>query len=415
MILEFSCSNHKSIKEEIKFSMIAGSDNTLEEGLKEFKCTKVLRSAVVYGGNGSGKSNFLSSIGFMHDLVANSMNHQPGQGIFQASHKLSNPTTPSKYTIQFVKDDVRYAYGFSIQNKEVSEEYLYYFPSGRQVKIFERDFMNITPGDRYKTSFELAYEVLKGNRLFLSCAANYSKMEEVEKAFLFLKDDIVIYNSTVNNWKEYSINAMQSDPVVKDQFLKVLQGLVPDVEDIEVKLQKINIQDIPKEAQLLEPLLSLFSSQNVNQIEAKIRYKYFTTDVMTEESEGIKKLFEVICPILDIIKNGKILLCDELENSLHESIIYEVVNLFHNSQKEKFAQFIFSTHDTSLLSANLFRRDQIWFTELNQQRATNIYSLAEIKNVRKTENLEKGYMSGRYGAIPMINRDFFRMFAKEII
>ncbi len=415
MILEFSCSNHKSIKEEIKFSMTAGSDNTLEDSLKEFNETKILRSAVVYGGNGSGKSNFLSALAFMHELVANSMNHQPGQGIYQAPHKLSASNIPSKYAIQFVKDDIRYAYGFSIKNNEVSDEYLYYFPKGRQVKIFEREYMLISQGHKYKTSFELVYDVLKPNRLFLSCAANYSKLGEVEKAFLFFKDDIVMYNSLINNWKEYSINAMQNDPIIKEQFLKILKELVPDVEGIDVKLQKININDLPKEAQIPEPLRALLNTQEANQMEARIRYKHFTTDVMTEESDGIKKLFEVICPILDIIKNGKILLCDELENSLHESIIYEIVNLFNNSQKDKFAQFIFSTHDTGLLNVNLFRRDQIWFTELNAQRATNLYSLAEIKNVRKTENLEKGYLSGKYGAIPMINKEFFQMFAKEVI
>ena len=116
----------------------------------------------------------------------------------------------------------------------------------------------------------------------------------------------------------------------------------------------------------------------------------------------------MICPIIDILNQGKILICDELEASLHESVIFQIVQLFQHYQKDKFAQLIFSTHDTSLLDTDLFRRDQVWFTQLNtKERATDLYSLVEIKNVRKSENLEKEYVSGKYGAIPMLNKKFF--------
>lgn len=136
---------------------------------------------------------------------------------------------------------------------------------------------------------------------------------------------------------------------------------------------------------------------------------------MTEESTGVKRLFQMICPILDILDKGKILVCDELEASLHESVIFQIVQLFQHYQKDKFAQLIFSTHDTSLLDTDLFRRDQVWFTQLNQERATDLYSLVEIKNVRKSENLEKGYVSGKYGAIPMLNKKFFHELEENIL
>lgn len=106
------------------------------------------------------------------------------------------------------------------------------------------------------------------------------------------------------------------------------------------------------------------------------------------------------------------MVCDEIETSLHESIVYQIVKLFNEARKDLFAQLIFSTHDTSLLDSSLFRRDQIWFTQLDKQRATDLYSLVEIKNVRKTENLEKGYVSGKYGAIPMLNHSFSTLFSK---
>ena len=103
---------------------------------------------------------------------------------------------------------------------------------------------------------------------------------------------------------------------------------------------------------------------------------------------------------------GKILICDEIELGLHEAVVKRILEIFQASKKEEFAQIIFTTHDTTLLTSDLFRRDQIWFTELDHQRSTDLFSLAEVKNVRKEENLAKGYISGKYGAIPMLNPSF---------
>lgn len=412
MILEFSCANHKSIKEKIVFSTIASSDDTYSETLKSFGKYRVLRSAVIYGSNGSGKSNFLSALEFMKNLVCNSINHQPGQGIFQAPHKLSDINTPSEYAIQFVKDDIRYAYGFSIVKSLVEEEYLYYFPKGKQVKIFERNKSDVKAGDRYKGVFDLGLSILKDNRLFLSCAANYSNIEEVEKAFLFFKNDIVVYNPNINNWIEYSIQLMQRDEEVRQMFLEFLGELNTGIKDIQVKLEKIQVKSSDLPINMPEPLKNVLTMQEANRIDAKIIYDNFQTDLMVEESVGIKKLFEIICPIIDIIKNGKILICDEFEMGLHEAIIHYIIQTFHKADQDKFAQLIFTTHDTSLLDKEIFRRDQVWFTELNGDRATELYSLVEVKNVRKTENLEKGYVSGKYGAIPMLNHSFSTLFCK---
>lgn len=388
--------------------MIAGSDNTSEELLKEFGNFRILRSAIIYGANGSGKSNFINALAFMCELVNSSINYQPGQEVFQACHKLSTMETPSEYNIQFVRNDIRYAYGFSVKKNVISDEYLYYFPKGRQVKIFERKEMELKPGDRYKNAFDVSISILKNNRLFLSCAANYSNVKEVEEAFLFFNKDIVVYNPEINNWTEYSIELMQKNDMIKKAFVDILQALGTGIKDVKVKLEKVKLADLPQELQIPDALKTLIGSQEGNRIEAKVVYDQFEVDLMSEESAGVKRLFQMICPIIDILNQGKILICDELENSLHESVIFQIVQLFQYYKKDKFAQLIFSTHDTSLLDSDLFRRDQVWFTQLNQDRATDLYSLVEIKNVRKTENLKKGYVSGKYGAIPMLNRKFFQ-------
>ena len=241
MLLEFKCSNHRSIKEKVNFSMIAGKDSTSEHLLKEFGSFRILRSAVIYGANGSGKSNFISALSFMRDLVSNSIHHQPGQGIFQAPHKLSVKEAPSEYSIQFVRNDIRYAYGFSVKQNLIQDEYLYYFPKGRPVKIFERNGMEIGPGDRYRGVFDVSISVLKDNRLFLSCAANYSNIKEIEEAFMFFNTDMVVYNPEINNWTEYSIELMQNNDMIKKVFVDVLRALGTGAKDVKVKLEKIKL------------------------------------------------------------------------------------------------------------------------------------------------------------------------------
>lgn len=406
MLLEFSCSNHKSIKDRVTFSMLASKDDTMEETLKEYSKYQILRSSVIYGANGSGKSNFLDAIMFMQYLVMNSINFQPGQIIFQKPHKLSESRVPSAYQIHFVKDGIRYVYGFSIVERLVEEEYLYYFPKGRQVNIFERKSDNtVISGKKFKGSFDLSLSALKENRLFLSCAANFSKVKEIEKVFLFFSTDIVVYSPEVNNWMEYSLKLMEKDENTKRIFLDFLSKLGTGIKNIDIKTEKVTIES----REFLEENSDFAEWKKMI---ATVIYDGFETNLKAEESSGVQKMFEILCPIIDIIKHGKVLLCDEFEKGLHEKIVHFIIETFKNAGKEPFAQFVFSTHDTSLLDSELFRRDQIWFTELKEDRSTDLYSLAEIRNVRKTENLLKGYISGKYGAIPMLNQNFLKLFSE---
>lgn len=405
MLLEFSCSNHKSIKSPILFSTVASKDTANEDSLYMYGNTRVLRTAVIYGANGSGKSNFVDAIRFVKNLIINSVNLQPGQGILQNPHKLSGPDAESKYAIQFVTNGIRYAFGFTLKHLLVIDEYLYYFPSGRQVKIYERDETGFIAGNKFKNRFETCRDVLKPNRLLLSCAANFSNVDEIAKAFSFFRDELVIYRGLgTDNWMEYSMEQINTNPEMKKVVLSFLQNLGTGIKDIRVKIDKTNIQASDLPPFLADEFKAMLLSNPVNKIDAKVVYSTFETDLMTEESVGVRKLFEMLCPFIDIIIRGKVLVCDELEASLHESILHGLVTLFRQIKSEKFAQLIFTTHDTSILDLDLFRRDQVWFTEISQDsRATELYSLAEIKNVRKGENVSKGYIMGKYGAIPMLN------------
>lgn len=405
MILEYTCENYRSIKEKVVFSMLASKDNSFEELLVDYKGTLINKVAAIYGANGSGKTSFLDSLNFLKLLVCNSNNHQPGDKIRQVPHKLSSQNAPTTYTIQFVKDDVRYAYGLSYTTERITSEYLYYFPNGKQKKIFDRKLDEIYFGDQFKKDFEAILNFMKPNKLFLSVSANYSAVKETELVFLFFRKDLIFYPQPVeiSNWLEYSIERFTKEPQLKSLFVDFMRSIETPIQSIDTKFEKTKISpdsipsSIPDE---LKPLLA--NANEIRTTEANLDYGLFSVN-LNEESKGIQKLFEVFGPIVDIILRDKILIWDEMETSLHPQIVNEILRLIMKGKKDSKAQLIFSTHDTNLLDLNTFRRDQIWFTEQNPSRATELYSLAELKNVRKDENIRKGYLSGKYSWIPFIN------------
>ena len=413
MLLQFSCSNYKSIKEKIDFSMRASSDTSMLERTKAYNGTRVLRMAAIYGANGSGKSNFVSAIAFAQNMIANSVRNQPGEPIPLRPHKLSPEDMPSSFDFQFVIEDVRYAYGFSILDGEINEEYLYHFPNQKQSRIFERKGLTLTFGRTYQKPFALAMRALKENRLFLSCAANFSSVPETENVFLFFQQGLLLYKTAIdepsmNNWMEHSIEAMNEDPKVKEAFMRVLAYLGTEVKGVETKLETVDLSKMNDK--IPEPVRVLLEDQGheIRSVKARLIYEKFAIDLMSEESTGIKKLFQIICPFIEILSTGRILICDELETGLHENIVSQLIKLFYEAAPEKFAQLIFTTHDTNLLDLELLRRDQIWFTELNEDRATDLYSLVEIRNVRKNENVSARYIEGKYGAIPILNEELIK-------
>lgn len=405
MILEYTCENYKSIKEKVMFSMLASKDNSLQNLLIPYKGMQINKIASIYGANGSGKTCFIASLNFLKLLVCNSNNHQPGDKILQSFHKLLGSQIPTSYTIQFIKNDIRYAYGLSYTAERVISEYLYYFPNGKQAKIFDRNENTITFGDKFRKDFETILSFSKPNKLFLSVSANYSAVKEAEIVFLFFKEDLIFYPLPLeaNNWLEYSIEMLTNEPKIKSFFIDFMNSIGNSIKNISTKFEKSKMIPELIPTNIPDSLKELFTHvQEATRMEAKLDYGIFTVD-LNEESKGIRKLFEIFCPIIDIIFEDKVIIWDEIETSLHPHIVNEILKLILYGKDDSKAQLIFSTHNTNLLDLNKFRRDQIWFTELNPStRATDLYSLAELKNIRKDENISKGYLSGKYGAIPFI-------------
>lgn len=388
MLLEFSCSNFKSIKEKVTFSAIATDDSKNEEFLRKFGDFRVLHTSVIYGPNGSGKSNLFKAIGFVRDLVLKSCEKKAGEVLKQPRHKMASQDEKSEFNIQFIMGDVRYAYGFVLKNNLVSEEYLYYFAREREereeiVKVFEREEGEICLGEKFeenKVLLEIIKDELGDNRLLLSCIGNKSGICEISDAFLFFKLHLVIHNMEEKSERENCIRAMMENEEMRKLFISVFNELDSDIKDIRVE----DGDEGPR---------------------VKVVYDEFETDLVEEESTGINKLFDLVLPIVQSFVNGKVMIVDEIELNLHRNVSYKIINLFNTYLPNNSAQLIFTSHDISLLSLNLFRNDQIWFAQLGKDRATELYSLVEIKNIRADENIAKGYVMGRYGAVPIFKNN----------
>lgn len=403
MLLQFSFKNYRSIKDEVVFSTLATQDEEHSSTLIDFNNSKYVRTAEIYGANGSGKTSVLSALGRMQSIVINSYKSEPGDTIPRKPHKLA-VSQPTEFCCIFEKNNIKYSYQFSYNDERILEESLFYWPNGRTTKIFDRTDESFSYGSKFHKYTETTRTNFKKNKLLLSVAANVTDIEEITNAFLFFKKDIVIFSGENKNWTENTVKKLQSDIRLKNEFIKIMREIGSDICDISSKyethiLKEEYIKDLPD---IINKLLISERPMKYVEMDIQLIYNDLTLSI-GEESSGIQNLFSFICPLLDVLENNKILICDEIERSLHPSIVSYFVDKFQLNNKTK-SQIIFTTHDTDLLNLNQIRRDQIWFTQINPNgRQTDLYSLSEIKNVRKDENIKKGYIMGKYGAIPMLN------------
>ena len=387
MLLEFSCSNFKSIKEKVTFSAIATDNIKNEKYLKKFDDFRVLHTSVIYGPNGAGKSNIFKGIGFMRDLVIKSRENRPGEVLKQPTHKMAHDKK-SEFNMQFIINNIRYAYEFVLKDNLVDEEYLYYFEDKNAVKVFEREEGEVCLGEKFeenKVLLEIIENEIGDNKLLLSCIGDKSDIFEINNAFLFFKEYLVIQNSDVKTERKNCIKVMMENEKMRELIISVFREFDSDLKDIKIESSGENLDD--------------------KDIRIKFVYDEFETDLYKEESTGINKLFDLVLPIVESFINGKVMIVDEIELNLHRNIAYKIISLFNTHLPNNSDQLIFTSHDISLLNLNLFRNDQIWFAQLGKGRATELYSLVEIKNIRADENIAKWYIMGRYGAVPSLKND----------
>ena len=419
MLVQFSVKNFKSFKEKQDFSMEAGSGNENLENIINIDETneRVLKTTAIYGANASGKTNLIEAFFSAIMMIRLSNNRQPEEKLLQMEPFAFDKNTknePCEFEFIFYANSNKYVYGFKADKNKVYEEYLYQYLSAKPTRIFERTNCN---DYKFLQSDEAKLNAIKNqnleNKLFLATATtwNYNK---TRVPYLWFANTIDTYMGG-NEFSPYSIKAYNKDD--ENESLKKFALKLLEESDIIIKDYNIEIEETEMDAHMIMQLKSMNVSPNVivpkTTVIKSITMSHEITDEkgnakvynldLDSESSGTKIIFAMAPILKDAFEKGKILIIDEIERSLHPSLVEMIIKFFHNPEINKEnAQLIFNTHDTNLLSLDLFRRDQIWFAEKDPKKgATELYPLDDF-SVRKTENIQKGYLNGRYGAIPFV-------------
>jgi len=417
MIIEFSVENFKSIKTKQVFSLVkASSDELLANTFNPnvISVSPLLHSAAIYGANAAGKSNFIKAVQVMRGLVLNSAkNSQRGDALPANYFKLCESTIakPTEFEIVFIADGVKYQYGFSATAERVLEEWLYAFPKSRPQRWFIRaydkdkgmyawDFSSFFTGKK-----QLWKESTRDNALFLSTAVMLNS-EQLKPLYDWFAD--VLKVTGIDGWNSAYTAELCAKGDEKEAVLKFLKSADLDIDDLKFESKKVGVAAFPDDMplELKSHLLKEFETGDfvdIKTVHKSAQGKNILFE-LEEESEGTRKIFSFAGPWIDTLKNGKVLFIDELHDSLHPHIVKFLVSLFHDKKTNpKNAQLIFTTHETSILDQDIFRKDQVWFCKKDSLQETEIYPLSDFSPRKGAENLEKSYLAGRYGALPVVS------------
>ena len=394
MLIQFSVENYLSIKDKVVLSLLASRDNEHPEHLILDGSKNYLKSAVIYGANASGKSNVLNAFWFMVNYVLTSHNQQVHKAIERSPFKFDKetPAHPSSFEVIFTANGIRYAYGFSVTDKAVVEEYLYYYPNGRQALIFERkdttDFRFTVDIDEQNTLKDRT----SANKLYLSVASNWSYAKVIPVLEWFASCQIITKNSVADAY------GLEAEQLKDDDYRRVIASMLR-VADFRIQSLQVRDSD-PIPSKHSDIFTNIDAVHTVQDIEG---YTSSYTLNMTEESDGTNSYFKLIGIVKKALDQGTLLVADEMDAHLHPLLTKHLVSLFNSAEfNPNGAQLIFTSHNTNLLDLDVLRRDQIWFTEKDEQTAaTDLFSLYDF-SIRKDAKVEKGYLIGRYGAIPFI-------------
>jgi len=424
MLIEFSVTNFRSIQARQTLTMVASSDKahiqhnvapTKEKGLL------LLRSAVIYGPNAAGKSNILRALHTLQQMVLKSATaYQVGQLIPVTPFLLTKASTeqPTTFDIIFTGDDgVRYHYVCEAGPKRIFKEWLVAYPNGRPQRWFERSYDPKTDKENWwfgpkfvsnQAERKIWQEFTGANVLFLSNAIKLNN-EQLRPAYSWLAHKLVFFMPDDKINLVLGLELLREDSG-NEQIMRFMRAADIGIDRLEVREE--DLAPIPPHGNIGVhfgfglPVVGLAGPLKRVRVLAWHKRTDDEVDVpldLNEESDGTHKLFAFIGPLLSVLELGATLIVDELDSSLHPHITRLLVGLFHSRSNEKNAQLVFTTHNTTFMDTELLRRDQIWFVEKDAKRSTQLYSLLEY-SPRKDEALGRGYLKGRYGAIPFVGR-----------
>ncbi len=398
MLIEFTVGNYRSFAEPAMLSMVATSAKSKNKDLDASTTfqlrgqPRLLTSAAIYGANASGKSNFVSALRFMRQFVMRSTGNTSAVGAGDVEpFRLRTDTLnhPSHFEAVFILDGKRYRYGFDVDWERVIAEWLYYVPTVRETKVFERREQEFVLSEPFREG-ENVQDKTRPNALFLSVVAEFNGPVSLRIVQWFRALGI---QSGLNDTALRRVTERRlQQPADAQRIVDLVRTLDVGIQDIRVEYRDKVQTDLPILATIHA---SYDAAGNVVGEEA------FALD--RHESEGTKKLFALAGYLVDVLQRGSVLVVDELDARLHPIVTREIVRLFNNaSSNPNHAQIIFTTQDTNLLDKELLREDQIWFIEKDSKGASHLYSLAEFKGVRNDLALERNYIQGRFGAIPYL-------------
>jgi uncharacterized protein len=406
MVLEIKLSNFFSIKEEVCIDFRAANIKSanaraLSDNVCQHDKTDLLKTLVMYGANASGKSNVIKAIRFCHSMVLQSHVHNEDTIFnFQPFKFDGYASKSSSYFIRFISNDVEYEYAFSLTNKEIVTESLHFYPKGRIKEVFTRDERRgkekqeiYTFGDMIKRPMDVA-ENTSRKTLYISRASQLDR-EIPKEIFNYFHHQFIL------QYLGFGVSAIESmGKVNKDHLIEALRFADSDIVDVKIKTLKqpgknVNA-DITKMTLTVEDVVQ--ERLQITTYHRRDPARGF--DFLTEESQGTIKLFFIMLTILDVVRNNKVLLIDEIEESLHPKIIEYIFNFFRAGER---AQLLCTTHNTTFLDLKKMRKDQIYFVNKKEDSSTDLYSLYDYSDFRDTMDLEKAYLQGRFDAVPYVN------------
>lgn len=366
----------------------------------------LLRVAAVYGPNASGKSTLIDALSFMQEAVQDSQRlWKPGGEIPRVAFALDAAwaAKPSTFVVDLLIDGVRHEYGFVVDSTRVLEEWLYVYPKGRRQEWFTRDvhrkeefaFSRLMPGEN-----RAIRSLTRPNSLFLSAAAQnnhqalaplyewFSKLEIVDEATRSILLDTMAEECADEEYREGVL-----------EMLRMADLGISDIEVLEHSPPRKWIESYTLHDAVPRHEVRLYHRTGEEGPDIALPFG--------DESGGTRALFGLAGPVMDALVTGGVVVIDEFDQSLHTHLAMGIVRVFNDpASNPKNAQLIFNTHDTNLLDGEILRRDQVWFTEKGGDGATHLFPLTDF-HARKSENLERGYLQGRYGAVPSISAPYF--------
>jgi len=404
--------------------MEAASRNEHDDHTYTLADQRLLKTSVIYGANASGKSNLFKALVFMKDLVLNSSKESQAGEEIPVEPFLLNSLGRSEATemeVIIIIGDELYRYGFAAFSHGIEREWLFVRNSkarSREINLFTRERNQIINlHKRFREGSDRIIEFLRGNSLFLSLIAQFNGE---------ISSKIVKVFWNTNIWNIESFMPVHTSVLLKDNLIPndwVKEFLVKS--DVGIKSFSIREEEMGA-GKISNSMVAKAGSAKFINLFIQTEHEYYDTkdekfksewfDMNKQESEGTKKFFSLSGLLYHTLKNGGILFIDEIENSLHPQLTKIIIRLFRDQETNPLgAQLVFTTHNTSTLDKDFFRRDEIWFTEKDSNNSTDLYSLIEYKlpkgKARKDSSYSKDYIRGKYGAVPYLKySDFVDLF-----